>query len=664
MPKLFISYRRKSWPFTHRLADELKRRLDAKIFVDLEDVDDDDFEHSILRHLRQSAAMLLIISEHTFTDRIHRDDDWVRREIREALTHDIPIVLVSIEDRFPPADLPDDIRPVAMKQGIRFYPDYFSAAVDKLAGFIETIGAAEQLSPSQQLPAPSTSPEDDEKAQDYQMLNEALRLLDDKDYAKAIFLLETLQEKNFRGHLVNIERLLDQARVHQALQERKRYARLAYQEIAMLAESRFTAQEARTAWQDWQDEYGDLIYELDAHNLRDYEWPEEEPTPPPVETPPAEEEESAPPPLVEAYPVEVKTEAEAPVADDDDEQPAETATEAVTPLSEYAQEESFDFEENEPLVARDEKPERSRVWVWGGLLLLLAGLVGVAMLVFSPDEDASTDNLSKPVLTIRPTRTPSPTATPLPNFPTPNAQARQLAERSVSSNAEWEQVGPVSQIFNGVEMVLVPGGCFMMGSEDGADDERPVHEVCFDAPFWIDRYEVTNEQYGSSSSGNSCYYTWHSEPDRPRNCVSWFEANDFCTQRGARLPTEAEWEYAARGPDSLVYPWGNTFVENNVVYEGNSHDRGASVSSHSSGVSWVGTYNASGNVWEWTNSIYDSYPYDSQDGREDWNNTNVPRVLRGGSFLSPSLILRPAYRIRHHPNTKNISYGFRCARSY
>lgn len=136
MPKLFISYHRKSGVFTHRLADELCYRLDADIFVDLTGVDEADFEHSILRHLHESDAVLLVISEHTFEDPIHKDDDWVRREIREAITLNKPLLLICVEGRLPPPGLPEDIKAVALMQHINFYPAYFAAAVDRLAEFV------------------------------------------------------------------------------------------------------------------------------------------------------------------------------------------------------------------------------------------------------------------------------------------------------------------------------------------------------------------------------------------------------------------------------------------------------------------------------------------------------------------------------------------------
>lgn len=130
--KLFVSYRRKSWAFTHRLAEDLQRQIVADVFIDVESVDEADSEASILRHLRESDAVLLVVSEHTFDPaRIQRKDDWVRREIAEALALNKPIVLAGVDGRVPPspAGLPEDIRRIAKMQSIAFYPEYWSAAV-------------------------------------------------------------------------------------------------------------------------------------------------------------------------------------------------------------------------------------------------------------------------------------------------------------------------------------------------------------------------------------------------------------------------------------------------------------------------------------------------------------------------------------------------------
>ncbi|MFW5692271.1 MAG: SUMF1/EgtB/PvdO family nonheme iron enzyme [Chloroflexota bacterium] len=260
--------------------------------------------------------------------------------------------------------------------------------------------------------------------------------------------------------------------------------------------------------------------------------------------------------------------------------------------------------------------------------------------------------------TPRPTNTPlPPTFTPTPTItprPTDTPDPLQAAFTPVGRNADWTLV---EREFDGVTMVLVPAGCFMMGSEDGGNDETPVHEQCFDEPFWIDKYEVTNADYGSIGCER-----WSSDPDQPRNCVDWFDASDHCEARGARLPTEAEWEYAARGPDSLAYPWGSGFVANNVVYGSNSDNQTAPVGSRPGGASWVGALDMSGNVWEWTSSLYQDYPYG--DDHESNSDTSSSRVLRGGSFYVTSYDLRSADRNWGDPDLVNLLNGFRCARSY
>src|SRR5258708_17494978 len=170
----------------------------------------------------------------------------------------------------------------------------------------------------------------------------------------------------------------------------------------------------------------------------------------------------------------------------------------------------------------------------------------------------------------------------------------------VPGNTAWQ---PVSKTFNGAEMVEVRTVCFMMGYEKGRRDEQPVHQICFDKAFWIDRYEVSNGQYGSDGP--------FAGANKPHSNLTWFEARDFCAKRGARLPTEAEWEYAARGPDSLLYPWGDKFVPDNLVYDGNFNNQLAEIRSRPGADSWVGAYDLAGNAWVWVTSLYPPYPYNA-----------------------------------------------------
>jgi sulfatase modifying factor 1 len=230
----------------------------------------------------------------------------------------------------------------------------------------------------------------------------------------------------------------------------------------------------------------------------------------------------------------------------------------------------------------------------------------------------------------------------------------------VTSNSDWE---PVIEEFNGVKMALVPVGCFNMGRELGEEDEKPVHEQCFNEPFYIDVYEVTYRQYSENGPTES--------EDKPVRFVNWFEALAFCQSRGGRLPSEAEWEYAARGPDDLFFPWGNSplSADYGVFWYPQTFGSPSIAISGSKplGVSWIGAHDLIGNVWELTRSIYQPYPYAPNDGREvdGENDTESSRVTRGGGFsTSQREQLYPTYRKSFSPARSDEFTGFRCIRPY
>jgi formylglycine-generating enzyme required for sulfatase activity len=260
--------------------------------------------------------------------------------------------------------------------------------------------------------------------------------------------------------------------------------------------------------------------------------------------------------------------------------------------------------------------------------------------------------------------TATPTITLTPTI-TPTLPPITLATTPIATNANWT---PYSARFNGVDMVLVPAGCFTMGDLNGESDETPTTDVCFIEPFWIDQYEVTNAQFiqlgGVAANGGR----WLGE-NRPRESVTWFEAYDFCALRGGRLPTEAEWEYAARGPDDLIYPWGDTFFALNVVYTVNANGQTGDVGSFNRGVSWVGAFDMSGNVWEWVNTLYRPYPYPTDVSHNvndivinSSGDTTGHRVIRGGAWNSDVMFLRATNRTGAAPVSWGSSKGFRCAR--
>ena len=257
-----------------------------------------------------------------------------------------------------------------------------------------------------------------------------------------------------------------------------------------------------------------------------------------------------------------------------------------------------------------------------------------------------------------------------------------IACTGVTRNDDWT---PLVREFSGIPMALVPAGCFTMGSTEEQiesyltmldrrglyDDEQPAHQVCFSEPFWIDLYEVTNGFYGS--------YGWWHDNDQPRESVTWFQADAYCRGRAARLPTEAEWEYAARGPDSLVYPWGDAFDGGCLNYcdfncqapgRDTAHNDGYMVPSpagnYPTGASWVGAQDMAGNVWEWVSSILMPYPYDPADGREASAEQDPAsnRGVRGGGRLDADYVVRAANRNEREATNFSDIYGLRCARSF
>jgi len=235
----------------------------------------------------------------------------------------------------------------------------------------------------------------------------------------------------------------------------------------------------------------------------------------------------------------------------------------------------------------------------------------------------------------------------------------ELAQIGVFANAAWM---PYIREFDGAKMALVPAGCFLMGEEGEGGTQ------CFEEPFWIDVYEVTNAQFGTVANEESCR-SGSSADNQPRNCVNWFEATAYCEDRGARLPTQDEWEYAARGPDGLDYPWGNRFVYDNVVSWNPGGTSIAAVDSFDEGKSWTGAYHMSDNVEEWTSYFYVNAP----DGEivhvleEDCLRFSVycSGVLRGGSLWDyESFAFQATHEYSDDATVRGYTYGFRCAHDF
>ncbi len=226
------------------------------------------------------------------------------------------------------------------------------------------------------------------------------------------------------------------------------------------------------------------------------------------------------------------------------------------------------------------------------------------------------------------------------------------------------------------DLVTVLAGEFTMGSTDedkwARDSEKPQHKVSVDA-FRISKYPVTNAQYARFVKDKNYQPPKHWRGDEPppelRNHpvvnVSWRDALAYCkwleekTGLPYRLPTEAEWEKAARGADARIYPWGNDFSPEKCNVRKTGIGGTSPVGMFPDGASPYGCLDMSGNVWEWTLSKYKKYPYRPDDGREEIDNSGDSRVLRGGSFDFNQQGARCAYRDLDPPYGWSISVGFR-----
>lgn len=299
---------------------------------------------------------------------------------------------------------------------------------------------------------------------------------------------------------------------------------------------------------------------------------------------------------------------------------------------------------------------------WLSILIVLL-LVACAPAVTPPPTSTLTPTLPAP------TSTPMPTATPLP------------------------QLGSTRTDAFGIEQVWVPAGTFRMGTEPDVEiaapdwaaptlnSEKPAHEVEITRGFWLDRYEVTNTAYQAfvDAGGyekqeywSEAGWQWRQNekrplpiecqaagPTNPRACVNWFEAEAYARWRGGQLPTEAQWEYAARGPESFIYPWGNEFDKDKTNLVGALGTK--PVGSFPAGASWVGAHDMVGNVMEWVQDWW-STTYHQAQVRVDPPGpaTGSRKIEKGGWWGAPLFTARAAYRhFEDPPGYQDHHIGFR-----
>jgi len=333
------------------------------------------------------------------------------------------------------------------------------------------------------------------------------------------------------------------------------------------------------------------------------------------------------------------------------------------------------------------------------LLVFISSLILIELLgsctIISPSTPTST-----PILESTATPIPIATNTNLPSMAATQAiivtyqiDTNQTGFRSIyypvaDSEENWDP------FIDGMTKIYIPPGEFLMGSPknkieanynpEANYDEKPVHKVFVDG-FWIDRTEVTNEMFavflnvmGNQKQGRSTWLNadskyvnihlqdgkWEADTgyeQYPVVGVSWFGANSYCGWAGKRLPTEAEWEKAARGVDGRTYPWGEIINCNMANYKGCIESL-ARVGSFPMSASPYGVLDMAGNAVEW---VKDWYAEDTYKFTLEQNPTGplegYMRVIRGGSWLSVGNYLRAAYRDKIRPDDSGYATGFRCA---
>ena len=326
-------------------------------------------------------------------------------------------------------------------------------------------------------------------------------------------------------------------------------------------------------------------------------------------------------------------------------------------------------------IKESEKPAKP---AWLNAKTLGIALGGVAVVVmaigagsgwFSPKVPVATEAPAMAEAAATEAATAAPAATEAP------AMTEAAATEAATETPLGIGTTMVSEV-DGMTMVYVPAGEFLMGSVEGVgnDDEHPQHTVYLDA-YWIDQTEVTNAMYEKCVTDGMCtppsnyssytrdsYYGNYEFANYPVIYMNWDQANKYCEWAGRQLPTEAQWEKAARGTDGRTYPWGNQEPTPNLANYGVIQGDATAVGSYTEGASPYGVLDMAGNVWEWVADWYGADYYASQSG---WENPQGPqagegRVLRGGSWYYFEYGLRSASRYWDVPTYTGSNGGFRC----
>jgi serine/threonine-protein kinase len=314
-----------------------------------------------------------------------------------------------------------------------------------------------------------------------------------------------------------------------------------------------------------------------------------------------------------------------------------------------------------PAAARRKVP----VWLLVGVPLLaivcLGAVIVTGLTLLNGGGEGTQATATVAQVAQAPTATAPPAPTDTPPEPT---EAPPTAEPTTTPAFDAAAAG----------LVAIPAARFAMGSVDGPADEQPPHEVVLD-PYYIDQFEVTNGRYQACVQAGAClppasagsftraaYFGSPEYVDHPVVAVTWDQAVAFCAwDGGKRLPTEAEWEFAARGDDGRRFPWGNDFDPSRLpAGEGDTTRAGT----YPAGASPYGVHDLAGNVLEWTADFYEPLYYiESVSENPPGPEFGDERVLRGGSFGNPEGQFYTTTRRYHlRPDYADVDVGFRCAR--
>lgn len=579
--KLFVSYRRKSWAFTQRLVEQLRQALHADIFVDLSGVDESNFENAILRNLRESDAVVVVVSEHTFSQRIHEPNDWVRREIAEALRLNKPITLVAVDGLYPPPpdQLPDDIAAIGKMQGVPFYPEpeIWDGALRRLVKFLDVVvtrtlhhEAEPYTPPLESTPPTSTSLQ--------ATPTKALEFLDVGDWDKALVLLSEVAAQGYRSRYVSIEELIADAttRRNQAIRQREMIE--AYNEIAPFAQVKAAQAQVLKAWQQFKDEYPEFDLADDTAKLAELERRQVKPPSNPL--PSGETTSTSPVKIVAPRPITPQQQKYLDIMQDMH-RPIEERAKAGIELA----------------AVGDPRP---------GVGLRDDGIPDILWCKVPAGEFIYQD--SKAII---------PYAYHIAKYPITYRQFQAFMEDKGFENNQWWKKG----------------------------DDRSQYTQAF--------------QHGN----------------HPRETITWYAAMAFCKWLSAkvgatvRLPTEEEWEKAARGEDGRIYPWGNEYISGyaNIDETHKDYKVGPHYLQQTSAVgiyppesaSPYGLMDMAGNLWEWTLSAFEPKDKEAEQKAGTTLHNRTVRVVRGGSWYFSHHIARAAFHLRYFPSYRDFDGGCR-----